>query len=101
MMTWHAIHESCDANDASARLKMFRRYSGTQASRKYKALGETWLKIVCKGASTIGGKSIAAWKLHKERGFRGIIEERRICAWLRERSDSDEDTEYSCWGFEF
>ena len=26
MMTWHAIHDSCDVNDASARLKMLRRY---------------------------------------------------------------------------
>lgn len=26
MMTWHAIHESCDVNDASARLKMLRHY---------------------------------------------------------------------------
>ena len=74
---------------------------GLRPRGSIRLFGRLRLKIVCKGASTIGGKSIAAWKLHKERLFRCIIEERRICAWLRERSDSDEDTEYSCWGFEF
>lgn len=74
---------------------------GLRPRGSIRLFGRLRLKIVCKGASTIGGKGIAAWKLHKERGFRGIIEERRIRAWLRERSDSDDDTEYPCWGFEF